>query len=79
MFTSSLRGGKTFTAEQKIRELKTAISKLSAQKLKISPTIIIQNSFLNMNLMKNVKYGLSTEEIERQYLTSERFRTLFNV
>ena len=37
MFTTSLRGGKAFAAEQKIRELKTRISKLNAQKLKISP------------------------------------------
>ena len=41
MFTSSVRGGKAFAAEQKIRELKTRISKLHAQKLKISPTKII--------------------------------------
>ena len=54
MFTSSLRGGKAFAAEQKIRELKTRISKLNAQKFKI-----VQNSTLNMNLMKSVKYGLS--------------------
>ena len=38
MFTNSLRRGKEFTAEQKIRELKTRKSKLNAQKLKISPT-----------------------------------------
>ena len=34
MFTSSVRGGKAFAAEQKIRELKTTVSKLNAQKLK---------------------------------------------
>ena len=38
MFTTSIRGGKAFAAEQKIRERKTRISKLSAQKLKISLT-----------------------------------------
>ena len=38
MFTTSFRGGKAFAAEQKIREHKTRISKLSAQKLKISLT-----------------------------------------
>ena len=59
MFTSSIRGGKAFAAEQKIRELKTRISKLNAQKLKISPSKIIQESTLNMNLMKSVKYGSS--------------------
>ena len=79
LFTSSVRGGKTFAAEQKIRELKTRISKLNAQKLKISPTKIIQISTMNMNLMKSLKYGLSPEKIERQSLTSERFKMLFNM
>ena len=74
-----MRGGKAFAAEQNIKGLKTRISKLKAQKLEISPTKIIQNSTLNMNLMKSVKYGLSPEEIERQTLTSEQFRILSNM
>ena len=37
IFSTSLRSGKAFAAEQKIRELKTRISKLNSQKLKISP------------------------------------------
>ena len=37
MSSTSLRGGKAFAAEQKIKELKTRISKLNGQKLKISP------------------------------------------
>ena len=52
MFTSSVRGGKAFAAEHKIRELKTRVSKLNAQKLKISLSKIIQNSNLNMNLKR---------------------------
>ena len=36
MFTSSVRGGKAFAAEQRIRELKTRVSKINAQKLKIT-------------------------------------------
>ena len=69
--TSSVRGGKAFAAEQKIRELKTRVSKLKAQKLKISPAKIVQNSTLNMDLMKSVKYGLSPEEIEKRSLAGE--------
>ena len=42
MFSTSLRGGKAFAAEQKIRELKTRISKLKGQKLKITPNKIIE-------------------------------------
>ena len=79
MFTSSVRGGKAFTAEQKIRELKARVSELNVQKLKIAPTKTVQNSALNMNLMKSIKYGLSPEEIESQSLKSERFRILFNM
>ena len=74
-----IRGDKAFAAERKIRELKTRIAKLNAQKLKISPTKIIQNSTLNMNLMKSVKYGLSPEEIEQRSLAGERFTTIFNM
>ena len=36
MFSTSIRGGKVFAAEQKIRELKTRIAKLHGQKLKMS-------------------------------------------
>ena len=71
MFMSSVRGGKAFAAEQKIRELKTSTSKLNAQNLTISSSKIIQNSTLNMNLMKSVKNGLSPEEIESRFLTGE--------
>ena len=70
MFTSSVRGGKAFAAEQKIRELKTRVSKLNAQKLKISPAKIVQNSTLITNLIKSVKYGLSPKEIKKRSLTS---------
>ena len=76
MFTSSVKGGEAFTAEHKIRELNTATAKLNAQKSKITPTKIIQNSALNMNIMKSEKYGLSPEETERRSLASERFRTI---
>ena len=57
MFTTSVRGGKAFAAEQKIRELKTRIAKLNVQKLKISPAKTIERSTLNVNLMKSSKCG----------------------
>ena len=55
MFTSSVGGEKAFAAKQKTRELKNRIAKLSAQKLKITSTKIIQISTLNMNKMKSEK------------------------
>ena len=66
MFTSSVRGGEAFAAEQKVRELNTETAKLNAEKLKITATKIIKNSALNMNIMKSEKYGLSPEETERR-------------
>ena len=53
MFTTSVRGGKAFAAEQKIREIKTRISKLNAQKLKIFPAKKKLNSPVNMNNVPN--------------------------
>ena len=63
MFTTAVRGGKAFAAEQKIRELKTRTSKLNAEKLKISPNKIIEAPTANMNLKKSIKYGFSPDEI----------------
>lgn len=79
MFSTALRGGKAFAAEQKIRELKTRISKLNMEKLKISPKKIIDMSVANMNIQTSKKYGLSPDEIEKKALASERFRTVFNM
>ena len=79
MFSTSLRGGKAFAAEQKIRELKTRISKLKGQKLKITPKKIIEISTKNMNIQPSKKYGLSPKEVESRALKSERFRTLYNM
>ena len=82
MFTTSLRGGKAFAAEQKIRELKSRISKLRAisdkQKAKIPAVTIIKHSAENMNNVRSKKYGMSPNVIEEKSLSSQRFRTLFN-
>ena len=79
MFTIAVRQGEAFAAEQKIRELKTRISEINNQKLKISPAEIIETSTLNMNLIKSKKYDLSPEEIERRALSGELFKTIFSM
>ena len=79
MFTTSVRGGKAFATQQKIKELKTRIAKINAQKLKMSSAKIIQNSTSNMNLVKSTKYGLSPEEIEGRSLSGEHFKTISNM
>ena len=79
MFSTSLRGGKAFAAEQKIRELKTRIAKLKSQKLKIPPKKIIEISTAYMNIRPSAKYGFSPEEVEKGALESERFKVLYNM
>ena len=78
MFKTSVCGGKAFAAEQKIRELKTRISKLNAQELKILSTKITLRSGENMNNVESEKYGLNPEEIERRnrYLLKDLERFL---
>ena len=79
MFSTSLRCGKVFAAEQKIRELKTRISELKVQKLKITPNKIIEISTKSMNIQPSKKYGISPDEVESRALKSEKFRTLYNM
>ena len=79
MLSTSLKGGKAFAAEQKIRELKTRIAKLFSQKLKMSPKKIIEMSTANMNIRPSKKYGFSPEEVEKRALESERFRMVYNM
>ena len=62
MFSTSLRRGKAFAAEQKNRELKTRISKLNVQKLKITPKKIIAISTENMNLPDTIEKSTQKEE-----------------
>ena len=82
MFTTSVRGGKAFAGEEKIRELKVRVSKIKAisdeQKAKVPAVTIIQKSAENMNAMKSQKHGISPDEVEEKYLSSQRFRVLFN-
>ena len=78
MFSTSIRGGKAFAAEQKIRDLKSRVAKLSALKTKVPPTKIILQSAGNMNNVKSEKYDITHNEIEQKSLSSEKFKTLFN-
>ena len=78
MFSTFLRGGKAFAAEQKLRELKTRTAKLFGQKLKMSPRKIIEMT-ANMNIRPSKKYGFFPEEAEKRVLESERFRTVYNM
>ena len=71
MFTTSIRGGKAFATQQKIKELKSRIAKIKAisnkSKAKIPPTTIIKQFAQNMNDEKSEKYGLSPNDIEKKH------------
>ena len=43
------------------------------------PTAIIRQSTENMNNVKSGKYDMSPNDIEKKSLSSERFKTLFNL
>ena len=79
MFSTSLRGGKAFAAEQKVRKLKARIAKLNSQKQKIGPIRIIEILTKNMNIQPSKKYIFSPEEVEKNPLKNERFRTVSNM
>ena len=81
MFSTSVRGGKTFAAEQKIRELKKRVALLNSQRklLKLTPKKIIEISSENMNISLSKKYGFAPERVERESMQSKKFKTLFNM
>ena len=79
MFSTKIRGGKAFAAEQKIRELKKRISKIRLIKSKSENShMLIKISVDNMNKTNSAKYGLPREDIEKPSLSSEKFRLGFN-
>ena len=69
LFPTSLRDGKAFAAEQKIRELKSRISNSKAISEKTKPNIlaviIIKLSAEKMNGLKREKYCMSPNNIKK--------------
>ena len=84
MFSTAVRGGEAFAAEQKLRELKKRLSRLlvlqrnSKTKLK-SPNILIQKAVENMNSLPTAKYGVEPDKIENSSLESDWFREWFDI
>ena len=70
MFSSRIRGGKAFAAEQKIRELKKVIFKTKnaykTAKKKINSKKIIEQAVKNLNKTNSEKYGFTPEVIEKK-------------
>ena len=82
MFSTRLRGGKAFAAEQKIRELKKVIFKTkkayNLKKKKINSKKIIEQSVKNLNKTNSEKYGLPPEVIEKKTLENDVFKEVYD-
>ena len=82
MFSTRLRGGKAFAAEQKIRELKKVIFKTKRtyklQKKKINSKQIIKKAVENLNGINSEKYGLPPDIIEKKSLEDEYFKEIYD-
>ena len=85
MFPTSLRGGKAFAPEQKIREFKKKLLRSKRiekyNKKRIKPNDLIRKATFNLNNVKSVKYGFSPEQIEEKSLnkeTGEEFTDIYD-
>ena len=82
MFSTNIRGGKAFAAEQKIRELKKILFKTKnvykRSKKKINSKKIIEKAIENMNKINSEKYGLPSEIIEKKTLSDNVFKEIFD-
>ena len=71
----SLRGGKAFVAEQKIRQFKKKllrskrVEKYNTKRIK--PNDLIKKATFNLSNVKLVKYGFAPEQIEEKSLNKE--------
>ena len=80
--STRLRGGKTFVAEQKIREFKKLLLKTKSlykkAKKQIKPNEIIKEVTINMNKTKTQIYGVEPEKTEKKSLKDDNFREKFD-
>ena len=70
MFSTKLRGGKAFAAEQKITEFKKMLLKVKdlykKNKKQIKPNEIFKKVTTNINKTKTQKYEIEPEEVEKK-------------
>ena len=75
MFSTRVRGGKAFAAEQKIRQFKKLLLKTKnlykKEKKKLKPNEIIKKVTTNMNKTKTVKYDVEPGEIDKKSLEDD--------
>ena len=82
MFSTRVRGGKAFAAEQKKREFKKILLKVKTlyqrTKMKLKPNELIRKVTTNMNKTKTKKYQIEPENVEKKALTDDNFREKFD-
>ena len=85
MYSTNLRCGKAFAAEQKIRELKkTLLRSKRMEKFKekrIKPNELIRKATFNSNNTRSAKYGYSPQQLQEQALepkTGKYFQEVFD-
>ena len=84
MFSSRLRGGKAFAAEQKIREFKKILfkskrlHKILNSKKRLNSKNIIKKAVENMNKTNSQKYGLPPEIIGKKTLADDVYREVYD-
>ena len=82
MFSTAVRGGKAFAAEQKLRELIKRNFRLKAMRKtllkKPNPYEIMKKSVDNANSLPSAKYKQTPNGIEKNLLNSETSQERFN-
>ena len=83
MFSSRVRGGKAYTAEQKIKELKKLLFKSkkvhnTSSTQRLDPKKFIRKATANMNNVRSQKYSHSPKAVEENAVKSEKFREIYD-
>ena len=86
MYSTHLRGGKAFAAEQKIRELKKLLLRSKCierfKGKRIKPNKLIKKGTFNLDNTKSAKCGYSPKQIEEQALdhsTGKYFQDVYDI
>ena len=82
MFSTRVRGGKAFAAEQKIREFKKLLLKIKSlykkNGMRVKPNVLIKKTTTNMNKTKTTKYQIEPEYVEKKSLEDDNFSEKFD-
>ena len=85
MFSSCVRRGKAYAAEQKIREFKKLlfkskkVHKVTSTSARFDPKKLIRKAAANMNNIQSEKYSYPLEGIEENAIGSKKFRDIYNI